>query len=89
MKRGGWILILILACAWLPMQQSAATPVVYFEGDCFPEELGFERITLHDPERWIEDGWFVQEIRVGDGPDGPQVAGAFSPSTRSPSTLLR
>ena len=63
--------VVALLCLGVSSVASADVPPVFFEGDCFPEELGFERTTHHRPDRWIDDGWFVQEIDVGDGDGSP------------------
>ena len=63
--------IVALLCLGVSSVASADVPPVFFEGDCFPEDLGFERQIHQDPVRWIDDGWFVQEIDVGEGDGSP------------------
>jgi len=49
----------------------ARSDVVSYEGETMPEEAGFVRFFIYDPERWIEDGWFFQSIDQGGGTGGP------------------
>lgn len=64
MVRVGLALVLTV-----PMLADASA--VMYEGNVFPEDAGFERFATYDPDRWIDDGWFVQEIEQGAGPGGP------------------
>lgn len=38
-----------------------------FEGDAFPEEQGWLRQWICEPEKWIEDGWLVQQVTACEG----------------------
>ena len=49
---------------------AADASIVKYECNTFPEELGFERIQVYDPEAWIEEGWLFQHIDVGGGTGG-------------------
>ena len=53
----------------LPCLVSSAA-VVEYEGEVFPEEVGFEREIRYDPERWIDEGWLFQHV-VARGNGGP------------------
>ena len=44
--------------------------VVQYDCNVLPEEAGFERNAVYDPEGWIQDGWFLQSIDVGQGTGG-------------------
>lgn len=52
----------------------AGTPppqIVTYEGDIFPEEVGWERTPFCDPDRRIDRGWLVQHVEVDcGGPPG-------------------
>ena len=63
--------LLVLFCLSASTVALADAAPVFFEGDCFPEEIGFERFEWHKPDRWNDDGWLIQEIEVGDGSGGP------------------
>ena len=47
--------------------------IVSYEGDSFPEDVGWQRSDRpYLPDRWIEDGWFVQYAEIV-GPGPPEV----------------
>ena len=61
-----------LVLCLLPLAPAQALGgVIWYEGDVFPEDFGFERVVHYDPERWIDNGWFFQEIGVGGGTGEP------------------
>jgi hypothetical protein len=57
------IALTVTLFAVMPIPADAA--LISYEGDIFPEEMGFERSQSYDPDRWIEDGWFVPEMGLG------------------------
>lgn len=54
-----------LALALLAAPQAASADVVSYEGDVFPEDQGWERLGTFDADRWLVDGWLVQEVDLG------------------------
>lgn len=53
------------------MPISADAALLSYEGDIFPEDMGFERFHIYEPERWIDDGWFFQHIDADGASGGP------------------
>ena len=62
------ITAIVIVATLVPL---ARGDVVNYDGSVFPEQAGFERFPTYEPDRWIDDGWFVHHMDVGDGPGGP------------------
>ena len=58
MKTSPFLLLLILA----PLTRSG---VVTYEGDVFPDLVGWQRLGTFDADRWIEHGWFCHFLELG------------------------
>jgi hypothetical protein len=61
----------------LPFMRIAEAQVIVYEGDVYPEETGWERRPLGNPqgERSLEGGWFIQTVRLPAG--WPEPTGEF------------
>ncbi len=59
---------------------ASATGQFRYDCDVLPEEAGFTRDGTFDAERWIDDGWFYQDIRgYGEGWHNGQFDGYRQP----------
>ena len=61
---------LMLICLVL-LAGPARASVISYDGDVLPEDAGFTRFYVYDPERWLSGGWFFQHIDVGGGTGAP------------------
>ena len=69
-RRAAWPAVgVAILCASSPAQSNVRT----FEGDAYPEEVGWERLPVgaNDGERALKNGWFIQTVRLPEGWPGP------------------
>ena len=54
-----------LAGVALLLAAGARADIVRYEGETFPEELGWDRVGTFDADRWLQDGWLYQAVDLG------------------------
>ena len=61
----------------LALASAVFADVVSSEFTSFPENEGWDVLQIYcDPDMWIENGWFIQQVELcpGDPPPGGQQA---------------
>lgn len=61
MKRSSFLASAVLA-------QTAFCQEILYEGDVFPESVGWERLGTEDADRWLDQGWLHHSVDEGVWP---------------------